>query len=344
LRRATPGHVKLEDVARLANVSTATASRVINTPEAVKEKTRKRVQDAIERLGWIPHGAAKALASLRTHTVGALIPTLGHETIAAMLEAMQQTLGGFGYTVVLGNPEESTDHAIAQAAKMVQNGVECLVLMGEDHPPQLFAMLEQRNIFYLIVYTSGGYGHKNCIGFDNFREMRKIVEHLLSLGHTRFGIITRNFANNDRLRLRVEAIRDTLSAGGLAVRPQHVKITNNWRIAAGRDAMQAMLAEKGDRPTAVICTNDYLATGALIEAKAAGLRVPQDISITGFDDVELARHADPPLTTVHVPAAEMGRTVAQHIIDTLGGLEPEIPSPLEAQLVLRESTAPPPRA
>lgn len=339
-RRSNPSLVKLEDVARHAGVSTATASRVINSPQSVTEKTRLKVERAIEELGWIPHGAAQALASLRTRTVGALIPTLGHQTIAAMLESLQEELGGAGYTLLLGRPDQSRERTIEQAAKMIQNGVECLILMGEDHPPEVFAMLEQRKVFHVIVYTKGGFGRTNCIGFDNFGAMAGIVTHLLDLGHRSFGVITRVFDQNDRIRLRIMAIRETLAMAGLAVRPPHFRIVSHWTISGGREGMRAILGHEV-RPTAIICTNDYLASGALIEAKAAGVTVPGDVSITGFDDVELAAHMVPPLTTVHVPAAEMGKTIGSYVIASLEGEKPALPPPLQAHLVIRGSTAPP---
>jgi LacI family transcriptional regulator len=341
-RRSVQSAVKLEDVARLARVSTATASRVINSPGSVTEKTRQRVEKAIAELGWIPHGAAQALASLRTRTVGALIPTLGHQTIATMLESLQQSLGAAGYTLLLGRPDASQDRTIDQASKMIQNGVECLVLMGEDHPAELFAMLEQRRIFHVIVYTTGGFGRTNCIGIDNYSEMSKMVRYLVELGHRSFGVIAANHTHNDRIRLRINAIRDTLAEEGIAVRPQHFQVVPQWTIGCGRDGMRKLIAED-IRPTAVICTNDYLASGAVIEAKAAGLSVPGDISVSGFDDIELASHIEPPLTTVHVPAVEMGRTIADYVIRVLDGGEATLPIRLDAQLVVRASTAPPRR-
>lgn len=339
-RRSVNAQVKLEDVARLAKVSTATASRAINAPATVTDETRARVEKAIAELGWIPHGAAQALASLRTRTVGALIPTLGHQTIATMLEALQRSLGAAGYTLLLGRPDEQDERTIEQVTKMIKNGVECLVVMGEQQPPELFALLQQRRIAYVIVYTTGRFGHANCIGFDNYGEMAVIVRHLLGLGHTSFGVIARDFSRNDRTRLRIDAIRDTLAEAGLAVRPQHFKVLPEWTMGCGREGMRAILAEPM-WPTAVVCTNDYLASGALIEAKASGLAVPRDVSVTGFDDLELAQHMDPPLTTMHVPAAEMGETVANYVIRLLESGEAELPPPIAASLVVRASTAPP---
>ena len=339
-RRAFSASVKLEDVARLAQVSTATASRVINSPGAVSEKTRARVEKAIAELGWIPHGAAQALASLRTKTVGALIPTIGHQTIATMLESLQTTLGDAGYTLLLGRPDASRDRTVVQVSKMIQNGVECLVLMGEDHPAELFAMLEQRQIFHVIAYTTGTGQRDNCIGIDNYDEMSKMVTYLLGLGHRSFGVIAANFDHNDRIRLRINAIRDVLAGEGIAVRPQHFRVMPQWTITCGREGMRAII-ETDSPPTAVICTNDYLASGALIEARAAGLSVPEDISVTGFDDNELASHIDPPLTTVQVPAAALGQKIAEYVVAALEGEAEALPIRLHAKLIIRSSTASP---
>jgi LacI family transcriptional regulator, galactose operon repressor len=340
-RRSSQAAVKLEDVARLAKVSTATASRAINSPGSVAETTRRRVEKAIAELGWIPHGAAQALASLRTRTIGALIPTLGHQTIAIMLESLQQSLGAAGYTLLLGRPDTGArERTVDQAAKMIQNGVECLVSMGEDHPPELFTMLEQRRIFNVVVYTVGAFGRTNCIGIDNFAEMSKMVRYLLDLGHRSFGIIAANYTYNDRIRLRINAIREALAQEGIAVRPQHFKVVPQWTIGCGRDGMRAILAEPM-RPTAVVCTNDYLASGAVIEAASSGVSIPNEISVTGFDDIELASHVVPALTTIHVPTEKMGQTIANYIIRTLEGEKATLPIRIEADLVVRASSGPP---
>ncbi|KAA0970158.1 LacI family DNA-binding transcriptional regulator [Aureimonas fodinaquatilis] len=339
-RRSTSSRVKLEDVARTAEVSSATVSRVLNAPDTVSETTKDRVHAAIKDLGWIPHGAAKALATLRTRTVGALIPTLGHQAIAAMLETLQRTLGEQGYTLLLGRPDEYADRTLAQAEKMIQQGVECMILMGEDHPDALFELLDKRGIFTVITYTSGHYGRPNCIGFDNFGEMAKLTHHLLDLGHRDFAIITRPFVGNDRIRQRIEGINAVLADAGLAVRPKHFIPVRDWTIGSGRMGMRQLLAEP-THPTAVMCANDYLAAGALIEARTSGYKVPEDFSITGFDNVDLAEHMDPPLTTIQVPAREIGQAVGEFVVRYLELGELSVPHRLEAALIIRGSTAVP---
>jgi LacI family transcriptional regulator len=341
-RKRSDGQVKLADVALRAGVSTATASRAINMPSLVSATTRARVDAAIRELNWIPHGAAKALASLRTRTIGVLVPTFGHQTTAAMIEAMQHDLAKADYTLLIGWPDPTLETNAKQAFNMIQRGVECLILVGEDQPDALMQLLDDRGIFYVIAYTSGRQGRKNCIGFDNYLEMSKMTEHLLQLGHRDFGLITRGYSRNDRIRQRIEGVRDTLARQGIAVRPQHFVEVPHFLIGSGREGMQRVMAQP-PMPTAVVCANDYLAAGALIEAKAAGLVVPDDVSIVGFDDVELASQLDPPLTTVRVPARAVGHAIARFVLDSLESGHATLPPRIEAELVIRATTAPPRR-
>jgi LacI family transcriptional regulator len=341
-KRTHASTVTLADVANRAGVSTATASRAINTPRLVSAAAKDRVDAAIRDLNWIPHGAAKALASLRTRTIGVLVPTFGHQTIAAMIEALQHELAIADYTLLIGWPDPTLETSVKQAFTMIEHGVECLILMGEDQPEALMSLLEQRGIFYVIAYTSGRQGRKNCIGFDNYVEMSRMTDYLLSLGHRDFGLITRGFKNNDRIRQRIEGARDTLAREGIAIRPQHFVEVPHWLIGSGREGMQTLLS-RPPAPTAVICANDYLAAGALIEAKAAGLVVPDDVSIVGFDDVELAGQLDPPLSTVRVPARTIGSVIARFVLDRLETGKATLPDRIDAELVIRGSTAAPRR-
>ena len=242
-RKRTDGLVKLADVALRAGVSTATASRAINMPSLVSATTRARVDAAIRELKWIPHGAAKALASLRTRTIGVLVPTFGHQTTAAMIEAMQHDLAKADYTLLIGWPDPTLETNAKQAFNMIQRGVECLILVGEDQPDALMRLLDDRGIFYVIAYTSGRQGRKNCIGFDNYLEMSKMTEYLLELGHRDFGLVTRGYSRNDRIRQRIEGVRDTLARQGIAIRPQHFVEVPHFLIGSGREGMQRILAQ-----------------------------------------------------------------------------------------------------
>jgi LacI family transcriptional regulator len=340
-RRSSGAPVRLEDVARLAGVSTASVSRALNAPDLVSVELRDRIAQAVQELQWVPNGIAKALASLRTRTVGVMIPTLSHQNFATLIEALQHRLGAAQYTLLLCCVEASADLRLQQARKLVEQGVECLVLVGEAQPPALFELLASRRVPYVITYTSGRTGAHTCIGFDNYAAAARITQHLLDLGHRNFGMVAHDGRDNDRIQQRIEGVRDTLARAGIAIRPQHLVQVDSRHIASGREGMRQILADGELRPTALICTNDYIATGAIIEAKVLNLAIPQDLSIVGFDDTDMSMHLDPPLTTIRVPSRRMGEEIAAYIIARLESGSANPPPPLDAELVVRGSTAPP---
>lgn len=340
-RKSGGASVKLEDVARQAGVSTASVSRALNTPNLVSPELRDRIAQAARDLNWIPNGIAKALASLRTRTIGVMIPTLSHQNFATLIEALQQDLGAAHYTLILCCIDVSEELRMQQARKLVEQGVECLVLVGEAQPDGLFDLLRSQNVPYVITYTSGRDKGHACIGFDNYAASAKLTEHLLELGHRNFAMVAHESEGNDRIHQRVAAVLDTLARAGIAIRPQHFVRVNSRHIASGREGMRKILADDTSRPTALVCTNDYIATGAMIEAKELGLIVPRDLSIVGFDDTDMSAHLEPPLTTIRVPSRRMGEEIAKYIIGYLEEGAAECPSPLEAELIIRHSTAAP---
>lgn len=332
---------RLADVARRAHVSSATVSRVLNEPDLVSEQVRGRVFRAIEELKWIPNGAAKALASARSGTIGILIPTLGHQNFGVLIDALQRALGKEHYTLLLGSVETSPGLRVQQARKMVERGIECLVLIGEAHPPALFDLLDAYRVPCVITYTSGRDARNTCIGFDNYKAAAALTRHLLDLGHRDFGMIAHMVEGNDRIQQRIAGVQDTLAQAGIAIRPQHFAHVDSRFVNSGREGLRRIFAPRQDRPTALVCTNDYIATGAIIEAKSLRIHVPEALSIVGFDDTDMSAHLDPPLTTVRVPSREMGEAVAAYIIAYLSSGHAEAPPPLEAKLIIRQSTAPP---
>jgi LacI family transcriptional regulator len=344
VRKAGPNPVRLSDVAQLAKVSPASVSRAFNDPELVSEEVRERVMRAAQVLNWVPNGAAKALASLRTRTIGVLIPTLNHQNFADLIESLQRELGKAQYTLVLGCIEADPAMHLQQARKMVERGVDWMVLVGEAQPPALIELLKSHDLPFVVTYTNGRNSENTCIGIDNYAAAQKITQHLLDLGHTRFAMLAHQFDVNDRIQQRMDGVRDTLAGAGLGIRPQHVVRVDKRHIASARDGLREILQQESGRPTAVVCTNDYIATGAIIEASALGISVPRDLSIVGFDDIDTSAHLSPPLTTIHIPAKEMGEAVARYILDSISGTRaPKIPN-LSADLVVRNSTAAPPKS
>jgi len=331
--------VKLADVARLAGVSSATVSRALSLPRKVRPATLARVQQAVQTLGYVAHGAARALASRRTRTIGAVIPTLANAIFAGTTHALQKTLDEAGYTLLLASHEFDPDVEARATRALIERGIDGLVLLGTTHHPSVFAAVAAHHIPYVLTWALDAGGTHPCIGFDNRAAATRLTDYLLDIGHRDFAMIAGITANNERARERVEAMREALAARGVEL-PAHRMVEKPFTSAAGREGLLEVIG--GARwPTAVMCGNDVLAMGALAECHAQGIAVPKHISITGFDDMEIAALVTPGLTTVHFPTVELGSYAAQHLLRRLAGEEVDLRRELPVELVVRGSTAPP---
>jgi LacI family transcriptional regulator len=335
-----PGQPKLADVARVAKVSTATVSRVMNSPEVVRPEIKERVYKAIQDLKWVPNASAKALATNRTHTIGAIMPTLDHQNFARIVESLQTTMATAKYELLVGITYYDRKVATQQARAMVDRGVEALVLVGADQPEELLRMLDEKGLPYVLLYVAPNSAPgRNVIGYDNYQSFVTITEHLLKLGHRAFGLIAQDTSFNDRAKARQEGVRNTLAEQGIAIRPRHF-VEGAWKFEDGMMAFEKIM-RTDDPPTAIVCGNDYLAIGCVLKARELGIKIPEDVSITGFDDIDLAHLLQPGITTMKVPDALVGEMAGRFFIDVLQGNEGklgEVPAP---ELIMRGTTARP---
>lgn len=331
--------VGMRDVASRAEVSIATVSRFINDPASLSAAMRERVEEAVRHLGYIRHGAARALSMRRSHAIGAIIPTVDNATRAGKIATLQKHCREEGYSLLLALSEYDLDLELQQCRNLVEAGADGIMLEGGLHHPDLYHLLESRGIAFVntIVYDpSSPYPN---IGFDNRAMAHRLADHLLDLGHSRLAMISGPRAGNDRARERVEGVRDALAARGLILAPEAV-VEHPYRVAEGRIGLQSLMA-LDNRPTAIICGNDVLAFGAVLEAQSQGLDVPGDVSIAGFDDLDWASQLPPGLTTVALPSHEVGRLAARYLIDTLAGRTMPHATEVEVRLILRGSTGVP---
>jgi LacI family transcriptional regulator len=329
-----------QDVAVAAGVSTATVSRTFNNPEKVAPEVRARVLATASALGWMPHAAGSALARGRTNIAGAIIPTLDNEIFAAQIGGMQSAFAARSVTLLLGCSNYDRDEAFRHAQAMLGKGVEALAIAGEAHRPELFETIAARGVPYVVTYSYRADSPHPCVGFDNRAAFQRMTRYLLDLGHREIGLIVQPVAGNDRIEARVAGVREALAERGLGLRAGHVR-EGEWSIGFGRESLRAIMSGPAPRPTAVICGNDWLAIGALLEARAMGLAVPADLSIIGFDDVAMAAQMEPGLTTMRVDNARIGSLAADYLLERLGGGTPSPVPPLVPDLIERGSTAPP---
>jgi LacI family transcriptional regulator len=323
-------------------VSIATVSRVVNAPERVAPTLRARVEQEISRLGYLPRGAARALASRRSDTIGAIVPTIDNAIFAHCLAALQRRLVESGNVLILASSEYDPAQEVAQLRALVARGVDGVMIVGNAHDPALYALLEQRAIPFVETWSydreaGGAAPGRACVGFDNRAAMARVVGYLVDLGHRRLAMVAGIAAHNDRAASRIAGLREAAAAHGLPV-PAIVEC--RYDIAAARNTARALLGER-PRPTALVCGNDVQAYGALFAARDLGLAVPRDVSITGFDDLDLAAHLDPPLTTVRVPSVEMGTLAADYLCARIAGRAVPAHQELDTQLIVRGTTAKP---
>ncbi|MEM6987530.1 MAG: LacI family DNA-binding transcriptional regulator [Pseudomonadota bacterium] len=325
----------LEDVARLADVSTATVSRCINAPERVAAATRARIESAIDALGYTPNFGARALVMRRTGIVGAVIPTLSSAIFSRAIQAFQHELDRAGWTLVLASSDSNRATEARQIRALIARGVDGLFLVGAERDQASYRLLQQRKTPFVIGWTTDVPASQTCVGFDNAGAMRALTERALALGHRRFGVISAPLDHNDRARARVSGVRDALTQFGLPASALMVAEVP-YEIAAAGQAFDQLVADS-EPPTIILCGNDVQAAGAIRRAQKLGFSVPDDMSITGFDNLEHAELVDPGVTTVAVPHDEMGKQAALALVAQVTGEPHPRTTCLATELVVRQS-------
>ncbi len=329
----------LDDVATKANVSTATVSRCLNSPEQVVDETRVRVLAAVRELGYYPNFGARVLAAKRTNTIGAVIPTMDNAVFARGIQAFQEALRDQGVTLLIASSSYQEDIEAEQIRTLTARGADGLLLIGHHRDEEIYRFLHRRGVPALTIWAYDKMQSRPSIGFSNRQAMKALAEKVISMGHRSIGVISAEQETNDRVRERVNGIREAMTESGLS--PDALQLIETpYSIMNGNHAFSKLMS-RAEKPTVVMCVNDVLAIGALKAAHSLGISVPNEISITGFDDIELASVADPELTTVHVPHREMGKLAARTLVDMVNGTPLTESVELMTRLCIRGSLAAP---
>lgn len=333
------GRVSLDDVARLSGVSTATVSRVLNGSSTVKAARREAVEKACEELGYVINRAARTLASRRSMTIGAVVPTLATETFSRPLAAFQQLIHEAGYTLLLANSSFDPETELKEVNKLIEYGIDGLMLVGNTHHPKLWERIDQQAIACIQTFSLDK--EKPSVGYDSEGAAETLANHLLGLGHQRFAVIVGTPPSNDRVSERLKGTRHALEQHGLSLPETHL-IDNAFTMNDARKAVFRLL-DGPQPPTAIICGNDLLAFGAMCAVSERYLRIPNDISIVGFNDYEYAEHLKHPLTTMRVDLASIGEHAAHFLLNTLNNQPVQTHTVIETELIVRGSTGSAPR-
>lgn len=327
----------IRKVAELAGVSVATVSRTLRMPERVSPLTRARVLAAVEQAGYRPNLMAVQFRSRKTRNLVVLVPVIANVFFARVISGIQEAAQAFDYRVLLcdtlGREEVEVAYAelvrAHQAEGVIQlrafNPFSDATLQGEGTPP----MVNACEVLDVPPCPT--------VRLDNRAAAREMTEHLLGLGHRRIGLI-KGPQGSPLTRERIAGYEDALRAAGIDADPT-LLCRGNFTLQAGYDAAGQLLVNPM-RPTAIFCENDEMAIGAIKRIREAGLLVPQDISIAGFDDIPFAAFCDPPLTTIAQPAEAFGRHAVEMLVAQLEHQPSETSHlVLPHQLIVRGSTA-----
>lgn len=328
--------VTIKDVARVAQVSVATVSRALNGHGNVAEEVRNRVLAAAHELRYTPHAAARSLSSRRTQTLGVVLPDLHGEFFSELMRGIDQVARASRLHLLVssyhGNPEEQ-----GAALRAMRGRVDGLLVMSPyvATPTVLSEHLEP-SLPAVLINSQAGLDGAAVIGVDNYGGAVAMVRHLFDSGHRRIAFIAGpedNFDAHERLR----GYRDALAELLPDARPWVVQ--GGFDEASGHRAGRELLAAS-PRPDAVFAANDMMALGCLFALAQSGVRVPQDIALSGFDDIPLARYVHPSLTTMRVNIAELGARAARLLLARVAGEAITDPNPiaLPTELIVRESS------
>lgn len=330
-----PGSASLADVATLAGVSTSTVSRTLTRPELISESTRLRVMEAVERLGYVPNGTARALSMRRTMTIGAIVPRHGGSSFSAMIQALEKTLFEYGYVLFLAASEHRTMRVEPLLRTMLERGVDAVALLGTDQSPEVFSLLARHRKPYVLMWA-----HESplgpCVGFEENHAAALVIDHLAGLGHKQIGFIGGRIVDNAFACNRFSGVTHALAKRGMMLL-EDALIETEHGFKEGFDAMVQIIA-RNTRITAMVCASDYLAAGALSALDKAGIAVPGDLSVISFNDNDFAPYLHPPLSTVRLPIREIGQEAGACLLGLLGHATVSEAMPMDLELVSRGST------
>jgi LacI family transcriptional regulator, galactose operon repressor len=327
--------IKLLDVARDAGVSPATVSRAIAQPQLVNSATLARVKSSAARLGYVPGGAARALASGRSMTIGAVVPTLDSAIFARTLQSMQAALSLHGFQLLVASHDYNAAAEAEAIRILLTRGVDGLMLVGAERPAATWELLEVAGV--AVVLTWCGDARANSVTVDNEKAGRLAAQHLVDLGHKRIGAVVGASQFNDRQKARLAGIRAALRAAALDL-PDWLVSEQPLTLAGGRTGCSSMLGLE-QPPTALIGGIDMLAIGCIEEVHSRGLTVPHALSVVGIDNIEMSAHVFPSLTSVHLPVTRIGEAAAGCLLDELAGRGAKSIQELPIELVPRKSSA-----
>jgi len=335
-------NVTIKDIARVAGVSHPTVSRALNNHPAISEATRERILELAQQMGYVPNAAARGLKTHRTRALGVIIRQIDDPFWSEVLDGVDSVLHPEGYSLFIASThnEQQREKEVVQA--MVQRGVDGVILLSPEFREEQCQILNSYDLPMVMVNNEGAGECQYIIYNDDVYGARLITKHLISLGHTRLAYLGKQQGVSNRNRLA--GFCAEMQAAGLSVDNRYIYHTSAGNPVGGREGAEYLLS-LDEIPSGIMCYNDFLAVGVYNYLQENGLCIPQDVSVTGFDNISIAAYLSPPLTTLHQYKFELGEGAARMMLEVLSNRQQEerdLPTSkkvsLKGMLEIREST------
>lgn len=327
-------NVSIKDIAKAAGVSHSTVSRALTNTPLVANKTRRRIQRIARNLGYTPNAIARGLVTQRSRAIGVIVTTIADPFVAEVVRGIEEVAGDQRYRVFLGNSHSDPTREVNLVRALREWRVDGVIVASSRVGSLYLPLLKQIRVPIVLINNQHTGRYIHSVGIDDTQGALIATRHLISLGHRVIAYVggPSEHASNAK---RQAGYRQAFSEAKVKYDPSLV-LTGSGRADGGDQVVD--LLQRAPNLTALVCYNDMTAIGALAALKRSGKRIPQDISIVGFDDIAFASYVDPPLTTIHQPKDELGRLAMRMLLDILNSNKvANITVPVE--LVVRESTA-----
>jgi DNA-binding LacI/PurR family transcriptional regulator len=332
--------ISIKDVAKAARVSHPTVSRALRNSRLVKPETAARIQKIAREMGYRPSAVARSLVTRRTETIGVVVTNIADPFVAGVVAGIEEVANRRGYSVFLANSNADPEREVKVVQSFHERRVDGIVVTASRVGVLYLPMLARMKVPIVLIDNQHPGEFVHSVMINNIPASRNATQHLIDLGHRRIAYIGDQFGFQSDMD-RLSGYRQALQQADLPFLPELV-VHGNGNADGGIRAMNALLA-LNEKPTAVFCYNDLSALGALRALYDRGLRVPDDVSLVGFDDLPVASYMVPRLTTVRQPKEQMGRVAMESLLKILNGTSAKTDIDVEGKLIVRDSSAPPKR-
>ena len=334
--------ITIKDVAKQAGVSHSTVSRALHGSHLISDETVERVRQIATAMGYFPSAAARSLKTNRSHALGVIVSSIDDPFFSEILQGIEAIAQERGYSLLMAASQRNPEREQAIVQDMRERHVDGLIICSASFSAEQRRKLLDYGIPIVVVNNQAAEDYRYSIYHDDVDGSRQVTHHLIELGHQRIAYLGNSLSGRTTLD-RIIGFRLEMKNAGLAIPTDYIHDVPGGRPEDGLAALDHFL-NLPERPTAIFCFNDMLAIGVLNALQAAGIRVPEDISVVGFDNIVFSAYTNPPLTTLDQPKRYIGAEAARLVLDLLDCeeiIEQQIQK-LKGKLLVRQSTAPPP--